>query len=310
MFQVLDFKKEVEGVTQMPFDGVSMKYSFDDANGPTNHPVQYYEQLGSRAIYDNGWKAVALHGGRMPWIIGGTFDFEKDDWELYNLQEDPTETNNLAKSNPGKLEEMKKKFDEEAWKYNVYPLYDDLTFRLANVTARIHPASETKLTYYAPGAEFIAEAASPPVKNRSHSIIATLETDGKTDGVIAACGGFFSGYSLYVKNNIVTYGYNYFDGKYYYIKSSKPLTAGKHEVKVEYEAVPGATPHTPTGKVTLYIDGVQVGQGTIDNVVLGKYSLSEPFDVGVDNGGSVIRSAYASPFKFSDFLDKVVFELK
>jgi arylsulfatase len=115
---------------------------------------------------------------------------------------------------------------------------------------------------------------------------------------------------LYVKNNIVYYGYNYFDEKYFSIKSNKPLTAGKHEVKFVYEALAGATPQTPTGKGTLYLDGARVGEGTIDDVVMGKYSLSEPFDVGVDNGGSVIRSAYASPNKFSDNLDKVVFELK
>jgi arylsulfatase len=136
-----------------------------------------------------------------------------------------------------------------------------------------------------------------------------METDGKTEGVITACGGYFSGYSLYVKNNIVTYGYNYYDQKYFSIKANKPLTAGKHEVKVVYEAIAGATPATPTAKVTLYIDGTQVGQGTVDNVVLGKYSLSEPFDVGVDNGGSVIRREYKSLFKFSDNLNKVVFEL-
>jgi arylsulfatase len=299
------FQPEVDGVKQMPFDGVSMKYSFDDSKAPTNHPVQYYEQLGNRGIYDNGWKAVTLHGNRMPWIIGGTFDFEKDVWELYNLNEDLTETNDLAASNPQKLEELKKKFDEEAWKYNVYPLYDDLAFRLANVTARIHPPTKKIFTYYTPGAEFIAEAASPPVKNRSHTITAYMETDGKTDGVIVASGGYFSGYSLYVKNNIVTYGYNYYDEKYFSIKATKPLTAGKHEVKVVYEKLEGNT-----GKVALFIDNVQVGQGTIDNVVLGKFSISEPFDVGVDNGGSVIRSAYASPFRFSDNLDKVVFELK
>jgi arylsulfatase len=131
-----------------------------------------------------------------------------------------------------------------------------------------------------------------------------METDGKTDGVITACGGYFSGYSLYVKNNIVTYGYNYYDAKYFSIKANKPLTAGKHQVKVAYEKQEGNT-----ARITLFIDGNQVGQGTVENVVLGKYSLSEPFDVGGDNGGSVIRSAYTSPFKFSDNLDKVVFEL-
>jgi len=238
-------------------------------------------------------------------VPGGTFDFEKDDWELYNLLDDPTETNNLAKSEPAKLEALKKKFDEEALKYNVYPLYDDLTARLTNVTARIFPPSKTTFTYFPPGAEFIAEAASPPIKNRSHTITAMMETDGRTDGVIAACGGFFSGYSLYVKNNIVTYGYNYFDEKYFSIKANKPLMAGRHEVKMVYEKQADNT-----AKVTLFIDGAQAGQGTVDAVVLSKYSLSEPFDVGVDNGGAVIRREYTSPFKFSDKLDKVVIELK
>lgn len=155
----------------------------------------------------------------------------------------------------------------------------------------------------------ITMRAGPPVKNRNHTITVTMETDGKTDGVITACGGYFSGFSLYVKSNIVTYSYNYLDEKYFTIKATKPLSAGKHEVKLEYEAIPGATPYTPTAKIMIYIDGVEVGQGTVDNVVLGKYSISEPFDVGVDNGGSVIRTEYTSPFKFSDFLDKVVFEL-
>ena len=305
----IGFQPEVDGVKQMPFDGVSMKYSFDDAKATTNHPLQYYEMFGNRAIYDHGWKAVTIHGNRMPWVFGGTFDFEKDVWELYNLNEDPTETNDLAASNPQKLEELKKKFDEEAWKYNVYPLYDDVAKRISNVTLRLYPLSKKTFTYFTPGAEFIAESSAPPVKNRSHIIIATMETDGKTDGVITACGGYFGGFSLYIKNNIVTYGYNYLDEKYFSIKANKPLTAGKHAVKFQYEAVKGATPYTPTGKGTIYIDGVKVGEGTIDNVVMSKYSISEPFDVGVDNGGSVIRSAYSSPFKFSDNLDKVVFEL-
>lgn len=304
------FQEEVDGVKQQPFDGVSMNYSFNNREAPTMHPVQYYEQLGNRAIYDNGWKAVALHGGRMPWVLAGTFDFEEDDWELYNIDEDPTETNNLAANNPEKLKELITKFDEEAWKYNVYPLYDDIATRLKNVTDRIHPPSEKEYTFYPPGAEFIAEAASPPVKNRSHTITANMTTDGKTDGVITASGGYFGGYSLYIKDNNVTYGYNYYDEDYYFVQAQEPLTAGEHIVKVVYEAIAGSTSQNPTGKVTLYIDGLEVGQGTIKKVILGKYSLSEPFDVGIDNGGSVIRSEYSAPFKFSDTLDKVVIELK
>jgi arylsulfatase len=298
---------EVDGVKQMPFDGVSIKYSFDDAKAASTHPVQYYEMFGNRAIYHNGWKAVTLHGNRMPWVLGGTFDFGKDIWELYNLAEDPTETTDLAAKNPEKLEELKKKWHEEAIKYNVYPLYDDVAARAANIQKRA--GTSNAYTYYPPGAEFIHEALSPPVKNRAHTITASVETDGKTEGVIVAAGGYFSGYSLYVRQNIVTYAYNAFDQNYYRIEASKPLTAGKHEIKFVYEVIAGADRASPTGKGTLFIDGERVGEGAIDRTVPGMFSVSEPFDVGADNGGSVDRKAYASPFKFSDTLNFVRFDL-
>ncbi len=261
--------------------------------------------LGNRAIYSHGWKAVTLHGNRMPWVVSGTFDFEKDVWELYNLDEDPTETNDLASTHPEKLDELKKAWDAEALKYNVYPLYDDVTKRAANVTA-LFGAKTNTFMYYPPGAEFIAEAASPPVKNRTHTITASLETDGDTDGVIVASGGYFGGYSLYVKNNVLTYAYNYFDETYTRVRSSVPLSAGKHEVKVEYEKQEGDAAAT----VTLAIDGAQVGKGSLAAVELAKYSISEPFDVGADNGGAVDRKSYAGPFRFSDTLDFVRFDLE
>jgi arylsulfatase len=299
------FQKEVNGVEQMPFDGVSMKYSFNDATAPTNHPVQYYEIWGNRGIYDSGWKAVTLHGGRMPWVFASASDFDKDVWELYNLEEDPTEIHDLAKTNPGKLEALKKKWDEEAIKYNVYPLYDDVSARVSVVNSRIFPPDKTTFTYYTPGAEFINEAAAPPTKNRSHSITASMETDGKTDGVIVACGGYFGGYTLYVKNNILIYSYNYLDEKYFNIQATQPLTPGKHQIKMVYEKQAGNT-----GKVTLFIDQAKRGEGIIGKVILSKYSVSEPFDVGADNGGAVNREAYHAPFKFTDKLDKVVFQLE
>jgi arylsulfatase len=305
----LELPAEVDGVKQMPFDGVSMKYSFDKAEAATTHPVQYYEMFGNRAIYDNGWKAVTLHGNRMPWVIAGTFDFDQDVWELYNLKDDPTETHNLAFSNPQKLEELKQKWEEEAIKYNVYPLYDDVAARAANVQKRSRTADT--YTYYPPGAEFISEALSPPVKNRGHTITASLETDGSTDGVIVACGGFFAGYTLYVKENIVTYTYNTFDQKYYTIKASQPLTPGRHEIKFVYEVVVGTDPGaiSSTGTGTLFIDGVRTGHGTVERTIPGMFSVSETFDVGIDNGGSVDRKAYSSPFPFSDTLNWVRFDL-
>jgi len=107
-----------------------------------------------------------------------------------------------------------------------------------------------------------------------------------------------------VKNDVLAYTYNYYDEQYTTIRASKPLSAGKHEIKCTYQKQDGNT-----GKVTLYVDGAQVGQGTIDKVVLAKYSISEPFDVGVDNGGSVARKEYTSPFRFSDTLDWVRFDM-
>jgi arylsulfatase len=125
------FLNEIDGVQQMPIDGKSLLYSFDNAAAPSARTEQYYEQLGNRAMYKDGWKAVTIHGNRMPWVVAGTFPFDKDVWELYNLNEDFSETNNLAASNPQKLEELEKEWDEQAWKNNVYPLYDDIATRIA-----------------------------------------------------------------------------------------------------------------------------------------------------------------------------------
>jgi len=264
--------------------------------------------FGHRSIHDDGWKAVTLHGNRMPWVIAGTFDFDEDVWALYNIREDPGEANDLAAKHPEKLAELKKKWEAEALKYNAYPLYDDIAARIANITS-ISGAPKNTCTYYPPGAEFINESLSPPVKNRSHTITASMETDGKTDGVIAAAGGYSAGYTLYVEDHIVTNSYNAFDEDYHTVKANQPLVAGKHEVKFVYEVVPAADKGQPTDKGTLMIDGEQVGQATIGRTVPGMYSVSESFDVGADNGGSVARKAYTSPFKFSDTLDWVRFEL-
>jgi arylsulfatase len=200
-----------------------------------------------------------------------------------------------------------KKWHGEAIKYNVYPLYDDVAARPANVQKR--GGTSNTYTYYPPGAEFIHEALSPPVKNRGHAITASVETDGKTEGVIVAAGGYFSGYTLYVRQNIVTYSYNAFDQNYYRIEVSKPLRAGKHEIKFVYEVVAGADPSKPTGKGTIFIDNEKVGESVIERTVPGLFSVSEPFDVAADNGGSVDRKAYTSPYRFSDTLNWVRFDL-
>jgi arylsulfatase len=148
------FMEEIDGVKQLPIDGISLAYSFNKADAPSARTEQYYEQLGNRAMYKDGWKAVTIHGNRMPWVTAGTFPFDKDVWELYNLNEDFSETEDLAEKNPEKLEELKKEWDEQAWKNNVYPLYDDINSRLAKQFSRAF-GDRKSFTYYAPGAQRI-----------------------------------------------------------------------------------------------------------------------------------------------------------
>ena len=116
------FLEELDGEEQMPLDGKSMAYAFNDPEAPTNHPEQYYELFGNRAIYQDGWKAACIHANRMPWELNKVAPFEDDVWELYNINEDFSESNNLADQYPEKLEELKARWEELAWENNVFPL--------------------------------------------------------------------------------------------------------------------------------------------------------------------------------------------
>jgi arylsulfatase len=295
--------EEIDGIKQIPFDGISMVYSFNDADAPDQHTRQYYELFGNRAMYMDGWKAVTIHGNRMPWVIGGTYPFEDDVWELYHVAEDFSESNNLADEYPEKLEELKAAWDEDAWKYNVYPLYDDIAARLTNVVKRFAPLRQ-EYVYYPPGAVRIAEPYSPPIKNKNHSLTAYTEIpeDGAS-GVLVCSGGLYGGYSFYVKNNRLVYEYNAYNEDYYKIQSAGTLPEGKVELTAQYEAT------GQTGTVTLFINGEQVGQGEVGRTMPGTFSLSETFDVGEDTGTPVSK-AYTRENVFSGKLDKVVIRME
>ena len=133
----LEVPDAYHGVQQQPMDGVSILYSFDDAEAPNRKQRQYYEMFGNRAIWAEGWKAVTLHAKRMPWNVNVTLPFDQDEWELYHVAEDFSESTNVAEQYPEKLAELEAMFDEEAWKYNVYPLYDDMIMRLAKQQDRL-----------------------------------------------------------------------------------------------------------------------------------------------------------------------------
>jgi arylsulfatase A-like enzyme len=291
----------IEGYKQQPMDGVSMYYSFNDANAENRKKVQYYEMFGNRAIWKDGWKAVTLHGNRMPWDLNAMFDFNKDEWELYNLNQDPTETNNLAQKNPEKLAQLKKLWDQEAMKYNVYPLYDDMISRMAKQQTRIF-GDRTEFIYFYPGAVSIAEKASPPVKGRSHTITTNIDLNGDEQGVIIALGGFTGGYTMFIKDNKLYYDYNYLDGVHY-ILESPPLPKGKTELKFIFTHKGDFS-----GIGELFVNGKKVDSVDMPKTHQSTYSLSEPFDIGRDNGTQVSRM-YKGFFPFSGKLDKVIFNV-
>jgi len=302
------FLKEIDGHEQMDLDGVSMAYSFDVPDAPTQHPEQYYELFGNRALYKDGWKAVTIHAGRMPWDLNRTAPFENDVWELYNLNEDFSEAVNLADQNPEKLEELKARWEELAWENNVFPLYDDMIQRIAKQQGRLF-GDRTEFTYYNPGARRIAEKASAPVKGRSHSIESTLDLAGKEEGVILACGGFTGGYTLYIKDNKLHYDYNYYHGLYYSLESP-PLGKGAVDVKFNFVETGGTTKGIPGGRGELYVNGKKVDEVEMPEMHISTFSLSETFDVGID-AGTPVSNKYrvTNHYPFTGDLDKVVVKL-
>ena len=297
------FLKEIDGVQQMALDGISLVYSFNNGPAPSQRTEQYYEQFGNRAVYKDGWKAVTIHGNRMPWVITGTFPFDKDVWELYHIDSDFSETDNLAAKYPDKLEALKKRWDELAWKNNVYPLYDDPVARVAKQQGRMF-GDRKVFTYYWPGAQRIAEAASAPVKNKSHTIETTLNLKDNEEGVIVACGGLNGGYTLYIKDHKLHYDYNYFNMERYSIVSPT-LPTGTVNVKFNFIKTGFLR-----GTGELYVNGKKVASGEIPKTAPSAFSLSETFDVGVDNG-TPVSNAYKmkNHFPYTAELDKVVITL-
>jgi arylsulfatase len=289
------------GVEQQPMNGTSMLYTFDDADAPNRKERQYYEMFGNRAIWVDGWKAVTLHANRMPWDVNVTLPFDQDEWELYNVAEDFSESTNLAEEHPEKLQELIEIFDEEAWKYNVYPLYDDMIARLAAQQDRLF-GDQKEFVYFAPGAIRIAEKSSAPVKDRSHTITTTVDLEGGEEGVIVAVGGMTGGFTMFIENGRLYYDYNFLDGVYYTLESPK-LPTGETEMAFKFTRT---GPFAGTGE--LFVNGDKVDEVEMPQMHISTYSLAETFDVGRDTGTQVSRR-YDDPFIFSGELDRVVIEL-
>jgi arylsulfatase len=304
----------LNGVKQTPIEGTSLVYSFADAKAPTRHPTQYFEMLCNRGIYHNGWIA-STSPMRLPWakVEPGAAGASPDDfkWELYNVAEDFSQSNNLSAQNPAKLKELQAVFEEEAKKYNVYPL--DATFA-ERADVSIRPSltrGRTTFTYF-PGAIRVPEGAAPDTKNKSFSISADIEVPASgANGVVITQGGRFGGWGMLLIDGKPEFNYAFSNQKQhkYRIGSNERLAPGKHAVIFDFNYDGPGFGKGGTG--TLSVDGRQVAQGKIERTIPVRFSLDETLDVGADTGTPVVESYVDKmPFKFTGKLDKVVVELK
>lgn len=280
----IEMPEVYKGVKQVPLSGISMKYTFDAApNAPTDKEVQYYAMLGTRALWKDGWKAAAMH---MP--ISGAGNFKDDKWELYHVDEDRTESKNLASEYPEKLEELKEAWFEQAKINNVLPL-DDRTFvELAKIE---RPTSEpAKDTYiYYPNTAPVPEDVGANIRGRNYKILANVElTDPNASGVLFAHGSRFGGHSLFIKNKKLYYVYNFLGIKpEQTFISTETLKPGKYTLGMEFTKEGVGKHGEPVGSIKLYINEKVVAEGSMKTQAA-KFSLSgEGLCVGYDSGDNV-----------------------
>ena len=276
--------KMINGVKQIPMDGVSMLYATKDIDAEDRHKVQYFEMFGNRAIYSDGWLARVVH--MVPWVGKPRAPFQEEKWELYNVDEDFSLTNNLAAENPEKVKEMQDLFDKEAIANNVYPLDDRLYERFnAAIAGRPDLMGDRKSLTLADGMEGMLENTFLNIKNSSKTIVANVDLKGNDKGIILCQGGKFGGWALYMNNGKPTYIYNYFGLKRFTVESSKKITNESAEIKLEFEYDGGGA--GKGGVATIFIDGEQVGQGRIEKTQPAVFSADETADVGLDDATQV-----------------------
>ena len=309
----------INGIKQHPIEGVSMVYTWDkaNANAPTRHTTQYFEMLGNRAIYHDGWVA-ATTPANLPWepstatppdVITGY------NWELYNVQEDPTQFNDLAGKMPEKLQQMQALFYSEAQKYDVLPL-DNSTLARFHTPRPNLTAGRTVFTYTGE-LTGVPNSGAPNILNKSYTITAEIEIPaGGAEGMIVTDGGRFGGYGLFlskgefgVGRGKVVFLYNLLDLKRT-IWEGPELGAGKHTVIFDFRSDGPGLGKGGTG--VLYVDGREVANNSMEHTTPITFPEDETFDIGQDTRTplALIEHRYDVPFKFTGKIDKLTFKLE
>jgi arylsulfatase A-like enzyme len=308
----------LEGIKQRPMDGVSMAYTWDKANAsaPTRHKTQYFEMLGNRAIYDDGWVACTTPA-TIPWAPSTTPPpdvITGYKWELYNVAEDPTQFNDLAAKLPDRLKQLQDLFYAEAKKHDVLPL-DNST--LARFTTP-RPSLTQGRTVFTYSGELVGvpNSGAPDIKNKAYTITAEVTIPkGGAEGVIVTDGGRFGGYALFLSKGVgdvrrgkPVFLYNLLDLKRT-AWAGPELAPGKHTIVFDF------TPEAPGlgkgGTGVLSVDGKEVARNTMEHTIPITFPEDESFDVGSDTrtGVAMLEYRYDVPFKFTGTIDKLTFKL-
>jgi arylsulfatase len=301
--------KVVNGTKQIPMEGKSLLATFNDGKAKAPRTTQYFEIAGNRAIYHDGWFARTIH--KAPWEPKPRRALKDDVWELYDVRNDFSLANDVAARHPEKLVALKASFMKEAERYHVLPL-DDRFLERTDAHRVGRPdlmGGRTSLTL-AEGMTGMMEAVFINVKNRSKTITAEVEVpQGGGNGTILAQGGRFGGWSLYVKDGVPAYDYNFLGLQRTSVASSKPLSPGKHTIRFDFAYDGGGPAKGGTG--TLTVDGEKVAEGRIAVTQAGLFSADETADVGIDLGTPVVEAIGAeAKSRFTGRIPKVTVDVK
>ena len=311
IYELLDIPhpKVVHGHEQMPMDGVSLAYTFDNADAPGEKEHQFFDNNASRGIYYNGWFAGTA-GPFIPWDTAGSvqrmsdWKSETEQWELYHLERDFSQATDLAKDRPFILALLKRRFLELARGNKDFPIG-------AGLWLRLHPEDRMKTPYtswlFRQNTRRMPEFTAPGVGRVSTHVSADVEIGEKASGVLYAVGGASGGLTVYLDEGVLVYEYNMMIIEQYIGRSSAPLSAGKHKIEVDTQiGTPGGA-----GTATVSVDGKEVITVALKQTVPGAFTATETFDVSVDLG-SPVSEAYAErrPFAFDGRIHKVEVSLK
>ncbi len=302
----IEMPTHVNGLEQLPVDGVSMLYTLDAPQAESLRTTQYFEMFGNRALYHDGWIASCYHG-RVPWNRFGSFPFNgpEEKWELYNIREDFSQGNDLALEYPEKLQALREMFDEVAGQHNVYPLREPISALGMPILPPESLGGLKKCTYTSAHIR-MPERSVVNLKNCSFRIAATIAVgDGGAHGVIACQGGNMAGWSLYLDDaGCPVYHYNWMGHDHFVARSSTPLSPGTHEIVVDfvYDGGFGAG-----GDAVLLVDKKAVAHARVERTVPIVFSMSgESFDIGMDTGAAV--GNYPHVYRFTGEIRGVTLE--